>query len=102
MKFILCELFRTVSQMIVTTFMEFFPTTKTVAPVCPVRMLCWGPHCKGHSSDLTPPATSYIFMMQWEVLGHNLACRDHSGNVAEGMSYRTEGRLFLNEKSKPV
>lgn len=102
MKFILCELFCTVSQMIVTTFMEFFPTTETMTPVCPVPMLCWDPHCKDHSSDLTPPATSYILLMQRESLGHNLARRDHSGNVAEGMTYRTEGRLFLNEESKPV
>lgn len=101
-KFILCEWFHRISQMIVTTFTEFFPTTEAMTLVCSVPVLCWDPHCKVPSSDLTSPATSYILMMQWEALGHKLACRDHSGNVAEGMSYRTEGRLFLNEESKPV
>ena len=102
MEFILCELFHSICQMIVTTFMEFFLTTEAMTPVCSVPVLCWDPHCKVHSSDLTPLATSYILMIQWEVLGHKLACRDRSGNVVEGISYKTEGRLVLNEESKPV
>ena len=45
-KFILCEWFHRISQMIVTTFTEFFPTTEAMTPVCSVPALCWDPHCK--------------------------------------------------------